>query len=222
VERINYIVTAGGTRELIDEVRYIGNLSTGRLGSCIADEAFGRGHAVSFIHGPGSFMPSCESRIITDGFTTVSDLKTVLMDRVAAANPPVVVVHAAAVADFIPKKAEGKISSDREELVIRMSRAEKIVDLIKTWNPRVCLVKFKLESNRGRDELLHIGIEAGLVSGADLVVANDTGTVKGADEHQALIIRADGTHVESRGKKKIAETIVRETEIAVLSAKPED
>ena len=48
--QIRFIITAGGTREPIDEVRYIGNTSTGRLGAAVADEALGRGHEVVFIH----------------------------------------------------------------------------------------------------------------------------------------------------------------------------
>ncbi len=70
MSRIEYLITAGGTREPLDEVRYIGNLSTGRLGAAIADEAFRGGHAVRFIHGRDCCLPACSGEIALEEFTT--------------------------------------------------------------------------------------------------------------------------------------------------------
>ena len=211
MDRIDYIITAGGTREPVDDVRFIGNISTGRLGACIADEARARGHAVRFIHGAGCCMPRCQDAIAVEGFITSEDLRRILEGRIRAARPPAVLVHAAAVSDYTPSRVEGKIPSDRDELVIRLRRAEKIVDSIKAWNRGIQLVKFKLEANCTRDDLLTRGIEAGRRSRADWVVANDTGAL-GGDSHFALIIRSDGSHLEARGKREIARRLLDETE----------
>jgi phosphopantothenoylcysteine synthetase/decarboxylase len=208
---IEYLITAGGTREPLDEVRYIGNLSTGRLGAAIAEEAFRRGHRVRFIHGQDCRMPSCARKIALEPFTTTADLKGILERRVSEARPPAVLVHAAAVADYTPARQEGKVSSDREEWIIHLKRTEKLVDSIKRWNPSIHLVKFKLESNRTRDELLSIGSEAGRRSEADWVVANDTREISEAG-HFALIIHKSGEVLEARGKQEIAKRLLEETD----------
>jgi phosphopantothenate-cysteine ligase len=216
MNRIEYIITAGGTREPVDAVRFIGNISTGRLGACIADEAHSRGHAVRFIHGAGCCMPRCRDEAVLEGFVTSSDLRRILEKCVKSAGRPAVLVHAAAVSDYIPSKVEGKIPSDQDELVIRLRRAKKIVDSIKTWNPEIQLVKFKLEANCTQEELLTAGIKAGRRAGAEWVVANDTSALSG-DSHHALIIRSNGSHIEARGKPEIARRLLDETERRVLT-----
>jgi phosphopantothenoylcysteine synthetase/decarboxylase len=209
--RLHFIVTAGGTREPIDAVRYIGNFSTGRLGAFIADEALIRGHTVWFLHGPGSQIPRRSEGMHIESFTTVADLKAVLKEHVTRIKRPTVVVHAAAVADYLPEPCPGKISSDRDELVLRLKRAEKIVDSIKVWNPDLYLVKFKLESDCTHDELLQKGIAALKGSNADWVVANDTRALS-EEGHAALMIRNDETFFTAKGKKVIAKRLVDEVE----------
>jgi len=78
MKRIHFIVTSGGTREPIDDVRYIGNSSTGRLGASIAQAAASRGHRVSLIHGTGSFLPSSLAGIETTRFVKAADLMLVV------------------------------------------------------------------------------------------------------------------------------------------------
>jgi len=216
MSRIRYIITAGGTREPIDEVRFVGNNSTGQLGSDIADEAFKGGRSVCFIHGHGSTMPECKRRISILGFITSSDLKEILEEKVRNAESPTVLIHAAAVSDYIPLITEGKISSDKEELVLHMRKSEKIVDYIKEWNPDIHLVKFKLESGASKAKLLKIASKAAKQSKADWVVANDTSTAWN-EKHAAMIIRGDSILSEAVGKKEIAFKLIEETERAVLS-----
>ncbi|MHC4944744.1 MAG: phosphopantothenoylcysteine decarboxylase domain-containing protein [Planctomycetota bacterium] len=214
---IDFIVTSGGTREPIDDVRYIGNASTGRLGAAVAGAARAKGHGVTFIHAEESALPSCREEIALSPFVTFAELKAALESRVRKARPPAVVVHAAAVADYLPDRSAGKIPSDQDELVIRMKRAEKIVDLIKTWNPDVHLVKFKLESNRTRDELLEIGRETGGKSKADWVVANDIQAISG-ETHPALILDSDGNHFEAGTKEEIAVRLVESVEMKLIGS----
>jgi phosphopantothenoylcysteine synthetase/decarboxylase len=204
---IEFIVTAGGTREPIDDVRFIGNASTGRLGAAVADAAFRRGHRIRFLHAEDSALPACADHVTLKTFRTASDLKDLLRPWVEQARPPAVVVHAAAVADYVPERLPGKTPSDRPEWVIRLKRGEKIVDYIKGWNPRVALVKFKLEVGRGREELLAIAREAGLKSGADWVVANDLRSIT-KDRHPAFLLDASGRIEEAATKAEIAEKLV--------------
>ncbi|MBU0753750.1 MAG: hypothetical protein KJ645_01330 [Planctomycetes bacterium] len=206
--KVEYIITAGGTREPIDDVRYIGNSSTGRLGAAVADRAFTRGHRVLFIHGIDCAMPECIDAIESDPYSNSADLENRLEQRVRAATHPAVVVHAAAVADFLPERVHGKISSGRkEDLILRFSQAKKIVDLIKFWNPKILLVKFKLESNLSQDQLLEIGRACGRLSQADWVVANDISAIT-QTKHKAFIIEASGEYQSANTKVEIAEKLV--------------
>lgn len=214
MKRIHFIITAGGTREPIDEVRYIGNTSTGRLGAAIAEAAVSHGHSVQFLHGTGSAKPAVNERVELQPFVTSPDLKAALQSRVTDAPDPAVLVHAAAVADYIPEPQEGKIPSKESELVLRLKKAEKIVDFIKSWNPGIYLVKFKLESGTSPDKLREIGLEAGKKSDADLVVANDIREIHG-DRHPGLIIRNDGGFVTGETKQEIAGKLVDAVESLV-------
>jgi phosphopantothenoylcysteine synthetase/decarboxylase len=207
--RIRFIITAGGTREPIDEVRYIGNTSTGRLGAAVADEALGHGHEVVFIHGRDSALPAGEA--VLEGYTTSAELAGALERQVRAAKGPACVVHAAAVADYVPQRQGGKIPSGSETLTLVLKRAPKIVDRIKSWNPDVFLVKFKLEANRTRESLIEAGEAAGRKSGAHLVVANDVARIKG-QAHPAFILRPGKEPLEAGTKAEIARLLVAEVE----------
>jgi phosphopantothenoylcysteine synthetase/decarboxylase len=197
------LVTAGGTREPIDDARVIANTSTGRLGARIADAAAAAGHEVLLLHGvlaarPGSPAVRCEA------FDASVELAALLERHVPRADA---VLHAAAVSDFVPERAEGKLSSDLPELVLRLRRAPKLVDRLRALAPEALLVGFKLAS--GVDE-------AGLVAAAqalrrrarlDWVVANAAGRL-GEEDHEALLVAEAGVAERCRGKEAIARALV--------------
>ena len=96
------LITAGPTHEPIDAVRFIGNRSSGRVGSALATEAASRGWAVTLLMGPGTVVPdpSMYSMLSVVRFRTASDLQGLLKEHVPLAD---VLVMAAAVADYRPK-----------------------------------------------------------------------------------------------------------------------
>jgi phosphopantothenoylcysteine decarboxylase/phosphopantothenate--cysteine ligase len=209
---MHIIVTAGGTREPIDAVRFIANASTGLLGAWIALTAARRGHEVALIHAEGIALPpgwadgSGSVRMIE--FVTARDLGRALAREVPLLADPSAVVMAAAVADFAPVPVEGKISSEADELVLRLKKVDKIVDKVKTWNANVLLVKFKLESNRSREELVDIGRESARKSAADLMVLNDTEAMRGG-RHSAVLFRPESGRLEDvECKEAIAAAVV--------------
>jgi len=218
MEKIHFIVTSGGTQEPIDAVRYIGNRSTGRLGVAIATEAAARGHAVCLVRARESALPPQpgrgrqESPIRSTEFVTADDLRDKLRREVSRLPDPGAVVMAAAVADYSPEPREGKISSKEDELLLRLIKVPKIVDQVKTWKGDVLLVKFKLESGIGREELLSVGAASARQSQADLMLLNDVDTI-GPDRHRAILFRPDrATCVDLDAKSSIAEAIVSAVE----------
>ncbi|MFO0982251.1 MAG: phosphopantothenoylcysteine decarboxylase [Planctomycetota bacterium] len=130
------LITAGGTREPIDEVRYIGNSSTGALGCALAQEALRRGCSVSLLRGQGAIEPASHERLQVIVFTSAADLRARLQALADAGERFTAVIHAAAVADYTPDPVAGKIRSDRERLVLELKPVPKIVDELKAWFPR--------------------------------------------------------------------------------------
>jgi len=145
-------------------------------------------------------------------FTTARDLGALLEREVRSLPEPGVVVMAAAVADYTPIPRKGKIPSESRQLVIRLERAEKIVDRIKAWNKKALLVKFKLESGRTPEELLEIGLKSASRSRADLMVLNDISGIRDG-RHPAIVLRPDRElHREVEGKESIARVLVAAVE----------
>src|SRR5262245_16223277 len=114
-DRWSLLITSGGTREPIDEVRYIGNASTGALGRAFACEALARGHEVVLLSGVGAELPPDHEWLVRETFSTASDLSARLERWAAGPRRFQALVHAAAVADFRPEPVAGKISSWRTE-----------------------------------------------------------------------------------------------------------
>jgi phosphopantothenoylcysteine decarboxylase/phosphopantothenate--cysteine ligase len=151
--RKRVLVTAGGTREHIDSVRYIGNMSSGRTASRLAGELAQAGHEVTWLGARDAQQPDSVHAI--EQFYGFDDLAENLK-RLLAANFYDAVIHAAAVSDFsvgevLTKDGEslnhpgGKLSSG-SDLMLRLKPNPKLLDRIRAWsmNPALCVIGFKL------------------------------------------------------------------------------
>jgi phosphopantothenoylcysteine decarboxylase/phosphopantothenate--cysteine ligase len=114
---LRVLVTAGGTREPIDAVRYVGNRSSGRMGVALAREAARRGADVTLVGANLAVPAPAEVRLVE--VTTAAELERATRGEFATAD---VLLMAAAVADFRPAEAtDGKIKKgDRDELTVRL------------------------------------------------------------------------------------------------------
>ena len=186
------VVTAGGTREPIDPVRYIGNRSSGKMGYAIAAEAARRGALVELVSGPTS-LPTPAGVQRTDVETALEMRDAVL--RLAEGSD--VVVKAAAVADFRPAHySTSKIKKEEANLesVALARNPDILAELGKSKAGRI-LVGFAaetgLEEQRGRDKLHRKGL--------DLIVINRVDSADAGfnvDTNRALLLGADGTRTE--------------------------
>lgn len=161
------LVTSGSTKEYIDDVRYVSNNSSGKMGTALSDECHLRGAKVILIRSEKSREPRYLYESIE--FETAEHLETLLKTHVPRAD---VVIHVAAVGDFSVKKIQGKISS-KTSPHISFSKQKKLSDIIKKINPNVFLVVFKAEWNVSEAELLKNAKEKLHDSSADVVIAND-------------------------------------------------
>jgi phosphopantothenoylcysteine decarboxylase/phosphopantothenate--cysteine ligase len=116
------VVSAGGTREPIDLVRFVGNRSSGRMGVALAAEAKRRGADVTLVYANGSVPPPPGVEVVSA--PTASDLRREMLARADAD----VVLMAAAVADYRPTKAEeGKRPKDQEAWSLELEPTEDIL-----------------------------------------------------------------------------------------------
>jgi phosphopantothenoylcysteine decarboxylase / phosphopantothenate---cysteine ligase len=116
------VISAGGTREPIDLVRFIGNRSSGRMGVALATEAKRRGADVTLVYANGSVPPPPGVEVVSA--PTTADLRREMLARADAD----IVLMAAAVADYRPKKPEeGKRPKDQEMWSLELEPTEDIL-----------------------------------------------------------------------------------------------
>lgn len=175
------LITAGGTREQIDGIRYISNVSTGQTGAALADEFSARGWDVTYLHGIGARLP--ESRVRRLEFSDFKNLDAQLRDELRKEKYQVV-VHAAAVSDYsvarvnnLPPSLELKLGSD-SDLNLEFKRNFKILPRLKEYsvNKDIFVVGFKLTLNASADNLENAA-RGVLSEQVDAVVANDWSVV---------------------------------------------
>ncbi|MDA9951275.1 hypothetical protein N9D31_01745 [Oligoflexaceae bacterium] len=119
------MLTTGGTRAAIDDVRYVGNRSTGRLGRLIAEELYRNGVETFVVQGPAEFTPQVSTLLIK--IESVHEMLSACQ-KIADEQKISAGVFAAAVSDFEPTQAtRGKIRSSEENLSIEMKSTPKVI-----------------------------------------------------------------------------------------------
>ncbi len=200
------VVTAGGTREPIDPVRYLGNRSSGKQGYAFARAAVARGASVTLISANVSLPDPAVGELIRVG--TTEELRKATLDASSAAD---VVVMAAAPADFRPESyAEAKIkkSEDGSAPSLRLvTNPDIAAELGERKRDGQLLVAFAAETH---DALEHA--RAKLVrKNADLIVINEVGVDKvfGKETNAVTLLFADGTvdEVSEAPKEDVADAV---------------
>jgi phosphopantothenoylcysteine decarboxylase/phosphopantothenate--cysteine ligase len=202
------LVTAGGTREPLDAVRYVGNRSSGRMGVALAEEAKRRGAEVTLV-ASNLTVPAPTSIEIVDA-PTAADVA-----RAAGGTDADVVLMAAAVSDYRPSQTdEAKRPKDDKRWTIELEpTADVLRGLGESRKNGQVLVGFAAETaedglQRAREKLAYKKV--------DLVVYNDVSRDDvgfDAQENEVVILSAHGErHVEKSPKEAIAAAILDEVE----------
>jgi phosphopantothenoylcysteine decarboxylase/phosphopantothenate--cysteine ligase len=180
---VRVLVTAGGTREPIDPVRYIGNRSSGKMGHAIADEAARRGAEVTLV---------TTSSLPVLGAVKVIEVETAqqMAEAVSGVESDIAVL-AAAVADFRPQDPAGtKLARSPEPPEILLEATPDILAGVGAREHRPFLVGFAAETGN-----LERAVDKARRKGVDLMVANDVneeGAGFGVDTNRVTIIEPDG------------------------------
>src|SRR3989339_1571452 len=162
------IVTAGGTTEKIDEVRFITNRSSGKMGAALAEECYLRGADVLLLRAKNSVTP--RYLIKEKIFGTGEDLMNLIKENIKKTD---FFYQVAAISDYkVEQPYEGKLSS-KQSVVLKLKPQIKIIDQIKKISPKTILIAFKAEYGLGEKSLIEKAIEKLKESKADVVIAND-------------------------------------------------
>jgi phosphopantothenoylcysteine decarboxylase/phosphopantothenate--cysteine ligase len=199
------VVTSGATREPIDSVRFISNLSSGRTGALISEALAARGFHVTQVAGVDSAQASGVARRET--FTDHASLDTVLR-RLARDTDCAAVIHAAAVGDFAVADAQPglKIASGGG-LSVKLQPTHKIIDRIMGYagNPDLILVGFKLTHEPDAKAQARAARELLKRSRARYVVQNDVSTLADGEEHLFFVHENGSSRVRRYiGREKLA------------------
>lgn len=189
------LVTAGGTREAIDPVRYIGNKSSGKQGYAIAQAALDRGAEVTLLSANVSLPTPVGARLIECEST--ADLQMALSSEFTKSD---LLIMAAAVADARPVKiGSQKLKKDNYRQIELMENPDLVAELAKERTNQI-IVGFAAETSLNIEE----ASRKLLAKGLDLIYLNDvsTGEIFGSETTQGLFISKDGSQSAfSKGSK---------------------
>ncbi len=198
------VVSAGGTREYLDPVRFLGNRSSGLQGYALARAALSRGAEVTLIAANVTLPDPAGVKVVR--VETTAQLRDEVVAAAASADS---VVMAAAPADFRPtavSDAKIKKADDGSSPSIELTQNADILHEIATQRVRTgqVIVGFAAETGDATGSVLDLARAKLVRKGCDLLVVNDVsgGAVFGSPDNEAVILGADGRATEvARGSK---------------------
>ena len=200
-----FVVSAGGTREPIDPVRFIGNRSSGRQGVALATAAAERGASVVLV--AAHLDLEVPSTVTLVEVQTAAQLHSAMVEHAGDADT---VVMAAAVADFRPAEvAEAKIkkSAQTTRLVLELERTPDVLaGLSEHRRAGQRIVGFAAETEGDDDAMLRVAADKARRKGVDLLVVNRVGWTEGfgTTTNSVIMLDGDGTVVSRAEGDKVS------------------
>ena len=200
------LITAGGTQEPIDPVRFLGNHSSGKQGIALATEASARGAAVTLIAANVSEPIPALHKLVR--VSTAAELAQAVSVELANSDA---VIMAAAVADFrVESAAETKLKRSELgneinlKLVANPDILAGLVKRVEAEGLEVTTVGFAAETSASQNELQKLAEHKLEAKGCDILVANNVsaGAVFGADENSVLVLTKSGSVTARDGSKR--------------------
>lgn len=228
---MNVLITSGGTKVPIDDVRDITNKSKGTFGSKLAEEFINQGHNVTLLRSEDSKSPFsldidfykstlnyvklvakkyewCENHhrqyseiIYKNYFDYAKKLESLVKNGYDAT------ILVAAVSDYVTTPMHGKVRSD-QDLNIKLSTAEKLISKVKEWDSKTYLVGFKLLVGASESALLSAALKSIENNKCDLVVANDLNVVKTGSDLKLLVKKDRSAWISTNTEKLLVKCIV--------------
>jgi phosphopantothenoylcysteine decarboxylase/phosphopantothenate--cysteine ligase len=227
---LHVVVTAGGTAEPIDPVRFVGNRSSGKMGVAIAQDALDRGAAVTILLGNHTVEPPARCNLVRA--ETAAEMQAALRALTPSEGPRFdVLIMAAAVADFRPRTVADTKVGRADGLTLEL---ESTPDLLAETSERV---RNSIQTVGGRRPILvGFAAETGSLArvpeklrakGVDMLVANDVadpGSGFGTDTNKVTIYSTDAAPEELPllSKQEVAELLLDRVVVRLAAADASD
>lgn len=197
------LVTAGGTREPIDPVRYIGNRSSGKMGYALAEAALRRGAKVVLISGPTNLKPPTGAEFI--GIQTAREMHLAVLNQFERAS---VIIKAAAVADFTVRNASTQKIKREGAMTLDLEPTPDILAVVAAQKGNRIVVGFAAETQ----DVLENARKKMLAKGVDAMVVNDVsqpGIGFDSERNRVSILTPAGVeHVPEMSKWEVAHRVL--------------
>jgi len=200
------VITAGGTREALDPVRFLGNRSSGKMGYALAEAAQSRGAKVILISAPSALYPPAHCELVK--VTTADEMRNAVLARMPEAT---LVIKSAAVADYRPSiVADQKLKRTGPMTIEFLPTEDILAEVVRQRRPGQLIVGFAAETENslenGRAKLLRKGVDA--------IVVNDVsreGVGFDSDLNGATFLTATTAQdLPEMSKRKLADRILDE------------
>lgn len=200
------LVTAGGTREALDPVRFLGNRSSGKMGYAVAEAAQNRGARVILISAPTALRAPSNVEVVP--VTTTAEMREAVISRIDQAT---IIVKAAAVADYRPRvQADQKLRRSGARTIELEPTQDILAEVVERRRPGMLIIGFAAETEdvvaHGRDKLLR--------KGADAIVLNDVsreGIGFDSDRNAITFLTRDrAIELPEMSKRELADEILNE------------
>lgn len=213
------VVSAGGTREPLDPVRFLGNRSSGKQGYALAATAVARGAQVVVVAANVELPDPAGATVVAVG--TAAELRDAVVSAAADADA---LVMAAAVADFRPDQVAGSKlkKGDSDPPAVTLTRTTDVLaELVAGRRPGQVVVGFAAETGDDAADWLAHGRQKLARKGCDVLVVNQVGEglAFGTDDNAAVVLGADGSEVTvAHGPKAALADVVWDAVVARLPA----
>lgn len=225
---MNVLITSGGTIIPIDDVRRITNMSSGKFGSKIATAFLKNKTHTIHLHSKDGVSPFNISLNLMEKNINIQELNDEISNKhdfwynyrmyysehifrtfdqyqtslksLLEDHKPEITILSAAISDYGMNATLGKISSNEDEIILRLKKLPKVINKVKEWYPETYLVGFKLLSGSTHDDLINAATKLEKQSNADLIVANDLNDLK-AGNHRLYLIK-DGSIIKTLDRTK--------------------
>ncbi|RFA21298.1 bifunctional phosphopantothenoylcysteine decarboxylase/phosphopantothenate synthase [Subtercola boreus] len=200
---LRILISAGGTREPLDPVRFLGNRSSGKQGAALAEAALSRGARVTFVGAHLEVEPPRGTEV--HAVETAEQLRAEMLALLGEAD---VVIMAAAVADYRPREVSpGKIKKEKTGDILTLELVKNpdiLAELAANSAPNQTVIGFAAETAGTRDELLELGRSKAARKRATYLVVNRVGFTEGfATDSNTVIVLDTAGHIviEATGSK---------------------
>ena len=200
------LVTAGGTREALDPVRFLGNRSSGKMGYALAEAAQSRGAKVILISGPSALHPPAHCELVK--VTTAEEMRLAVLERMTEST---LIIKAAAVADYRPVAVSEQKLKRSGPITLELAPTEDILaEVVRRRRPGQLIIGFAAETDNqvanGRAKLLAKGADAIVVN----TVTGDGVGIEADSNAGTFLTLSTSIELHEMPKRQLADRILDE------------